>query len=251
MVWRGSSAPESASNRYVVSVESSSWRARRQLAAAVHPEHEDRVEALVRYQAEAPARVEGDVVRVRAGLLGRVGPGLAGERDQVAERSERAIRLDRKHRDRARAVVGADQVAVGGLDPEPHAVLALGRLAVEDAEPAGAGLDRVGGRFVPFAVCCVEHRPPAIEREPRGVDQLAPTLDVGPGAGDFVDPVDVDAVAPPVAVLRRVGADVGEHRGPMLRQRPPSCQGPLTRRAGGRYLSGRANPRRIPGRRPP
>ncbi len=68
------------------------WRGRDQLAGGrVDPEDEDSVEALVGDDEEAPARVEGDVVRMRAGLLGAMRPRLALERDEIAQRPERAV----------------------------------------------------------------------------------------------------------------------------------------------------------------
>jgi len=142
-------------------------RGRDQLAGGrVDPEDEDSVEALVGDDEEAPARVEGDVVRMRAGLLGAMRPRLALERDEIAQRPERAVGVDRQHRDRARAVVRADEEAVGRVDAESDPVLAAGGLAVEDPDLPGPRVDRVGNGLGAVAMRRVEDALLPVEGQP-------------------------------------------------------------------------------------
>jgi len=62
----------------------------------------------------SPARIEMDVVRMRAGLPGPMRSGVAGERDEIARWRERSVRADRQDRDGPRGVVRNNQEAIVG-----------------------------------------------------------------------------------------------------------------------------------------
>jgi len=71
-------------------------------------------------------------------------------------------------------------------------ILAAGGLLVQEADLARSAIDAEGTDFPRIAVDAVQEALLGIEGEKRRIDQILEELDMGPGAGRGVYPVDVD-----------------------------------------------------------
>ena len=80
------------------------------------------------------------------------------------------------------------------------------------ADLAGVFVDAEGADFAAIAMDGVEKALPGIEGEIRRIDEILQQLDMSPGAGGRVHPVNVDPLAPGIALLGGAAADIGQHR---------------------------------------
>jgi len=150
---------------------------------------------------------------VRAGLLDPVRSGIPGQRDEMAERRQRPLPVDRQDGDRPRGVIPHHQEVAGGVHGDANPVLAAGGLLIQELQLAGRLVDREGRGVLAVTVARVEEALLAIERQPGRVDEVPHQLHVRPLARGRVHPVHVDAFATGVALPRRVAPDIREHRG--------------------------------------
>ena len=141
-------------------------------AGRIEPVDEDLVEPFVGDDDEAPGAIEGTVVGMRALLLRPVRARSAGQRGQIAERSERPIRVDRQDGQAAGGVVRHGEKAVRRIDGQVHAVLAAGRLPIQHAQPARRLVDPIRRRLSPVTVGRIETPPLPIDDEKRRVRQF-------------------------------------------------------------------------------
>ena len=72
-------------------------------------------------------------------------------------------------------------------------------------------VDRIGADLIEISMHRIEKALRPIERQEGGVDDLE-ELFVGPGAGGWVHPIDVDAATMPFALRGGKGADIGKQR---------------------------------------
>jgi hypothetical protein len=126
-----------------------------------------------------------------------LGPGLAGQGDEIGARPEAAVLLDWHHLDRSGPVIGGDDEPVAWADRQIHRILAAAGLPVERRQPAARFVDRIGADLVEIGVDLVE-KPLVIVygEKPRIGD--GDQLHMCPPARGRIHPVDVDAVAMPL-----------------------------------------------------
>ena len=181
-------------------------------ARGVEAEHEHAIEPLVGDEHETAGRIEHDIVRMRARLLGLVRAGLARQVQELMLILERSVRSDGQHRDAAAGVIGHDQELAAGVDRLAHAVFSSRGGPIEQLGPAGLAIEREGAGRVAVPVNAIEEALIAAHGEVGRVDEVADVLDVGPRAAGGIGTIDVDAVAARLALDGRERPYVGEHR---------------------------------------
>ena len=103
-------------------------------------------------------------------------------------------------------------MAVGRIDGQVDRILAAAGPLVQEGDLASAFVDAEGADFAAIAMNGVEKALLGIEGEIRRVDEILQQLDMGPGAGGGVHPVDIHSLAPRIAFLGGAAADIGQHR---------------------------------------
>ena len=106
---------------------------------------------------------------MRALLLGPVRAGSTGQRRQIAERTERPIRVDRQDRQAAGRVIRDRKKAVRRIDGQVHAVPAAGGCRFSTRQPACRLVDLIRRRLSPVAMGRIEAPALAIDDEKRRV----------------------------------------------------------------------------------
>src|SRR5262245_62897671 len=109
---------------------------------------------------------------MRARLLGSVRPRLPLESVEVGERSQRSVWAEWQDGHRARAIVRQHEEAIGRVDSQAHAILAVGGLTVQGREASGCRVDLVRRRLTTVAVRGVERALLAIEGQKRRIRQV-------------------------------------------------------------------------------
>ena len=124
--------------------------------AVAEAEEEGTVEAFVRDDHERSGGIKNHRVWMRRGLLPRVRAGRSMQRDQLADRSQTSVLVERYHRDDTGSVVRDHQEAFGGIEGKMDRVIALTVGLVEQRQYPGLPVDGESADQVTAAVCAVK-----------------------------------------------------------------------------------------------
>src|SRR5262249_22095722 len=144
---------------------------------AIERQSEHAIEPLVRDQHEFAARVEDDVVGVRACLLDRIWTGLARQRHHPTAIRKPAVGLDGEERDVAARIVRNDREPAAHVERKAYAIASPACRLIEQGRLAGADIEPKGAGEVAIAVRRVEKSTGAAERQPGGIGETADVLD--------------------------------------------------------------------------
>jgi hypothetical protein len=178
----------------------------------VKTEYEDLVETFVRDSQEAARPVKWVVMRAWPWLVRPVGPDLPMNLDQIRQRGQGAVRIDRQNGQRTGQVIRHDNEAVAWIDGKMNRILPAGQLPIQGAQTPRTLVDSKGGNLAAIPVDGEKESTGAIERQEGRIDKIANQLDVPPPAGDGIDPEHIDALAPRVPFPGRSAAYKYEHR---------------------------------------
>ena len=171
----------------------------------------------------------GDVVRMGRRLFHLVGTRSTRQFHKAGHLTQPAVAVDGQRRQRSGGIVGDHQMAVGRIDGQVDRILAAAGPLVQEGDLAGVFVDAEGADFAAIAVNGIEKALLGIEGEIRRIDKILQQLDMGPGAGGGVDTVDIDPLAPGIALLGGAAADIGQHR---FRSTCPRRSGRFSRTGG-------------------
>src|SRR5262249_10204706 len=180
------------------------------VAPRVETEDMHLVQSLVGHHHEAAGKIEDGLMGMRTMLLVPPRSRLAGRHDIFAGWGERPIVVDREQRHTGTG--GKEHAAPVCIHHYGRRIVSTRWLLVEQPEPAGLPVPRVGADLRAVAVRRIEKSLAGIQRYVARVRNRIVRFDLRPSAARGIDPEHGYALAARLAFCAREAADVGERR---------------------------------------